>query len=57
MSASRVFTLEAVNALVPKLSVVVGRQLQRRTGIEELLARLGREPAVAWSVVVLARGG
>jgi hypothetical protein len=43
MSASRVFTLEAVNALVPKLSVVVGRQLQRRTGIEELLARLGRE--------------
>lgn len=43
MSASRVFTLEAVNELVPKLSVVVGRQLHRRSGIEELLARLGRE--------------
>ncbi len=41
--ASRVFTLEAVNALVPKLESSVGRQLKRRTAIEELLARLGRE--------------
>ncbi len=41
--ATRVFSLEAVNALVPRLSTVVKRQLERRTGIEELLARLGRE--------------
>lgn len=39
----RVFTLEAVNALVPRLQNVVGRQLQRRTTIEALLVRLGRE--------------
>jgi hypothetical protein len=40
---SRVFTLEAVNALVPRLSGVVGRQLEMRTAIESLLAELGRE--------------
>ena len=39
----RVFTLEAVNELVPKLKDMVGRQLERRSGIEQLLARLGRE--------------
>lgn len=39
----RVFTLEAVNAMVPKLKDLVGRQLERRSGIEQLLARLGRE--------------
>lgn len=39
----RVFTLEAVNALVPKLEQMVGRQLERRTQIERLLARIGRE--------------
>ncbi|MBS2013211.1 MAG: DUF2203 domain-containing protein [Deltaproteobacteria bacterium] len=39
----RVFTLEAVNALVPRLELLVGRQLERRTEIEALLARLGRE--------------
>ena len=39
----RVFTLEAVNALLPKLHDLVGRQLERRSGIEQLLARLGRE--------------
>ena len=39
----RVFTLEAVNALVPKLKDLVGRQLERRSGIEQLLGRLGRE--------------
>jgi hypothetical protein len=41
--ASRVFTLEAVNALLPRLEGSVGRQLKRRAAIEELLARLGRE--------------
>ena len=40
---SRVFTLEEVNDLVPKLSVVVKRQLDRRSEIEERLLRLGRE--------------
>ena len=43
MAEMRVFTLEAVNALVPRLQNVVGRQLQRRTAIEDLLIRLGRE--------------
>jgi hypothetical protein len=39
----RVFTLEAVNALVPRLQAIVGTQLERRTAIEALLVRLGRE--------------
>lgn len=38
----RVFTLEAVNALVPELQEKVGTQLERRGEIEQLLARLGR---------------
>lgn len=37
------FTLEEVNDLVPKLSAAVKRQLERRTEIESLLFRLGRE--------------
>jgi len=41
--AERVFTLEAVNALVPRLQEMVKRQLERRTAIEALLVRLGRE--------------
>jgi hypothetical protein len=40
---SRVFTLEEVNDLVPRLSEVVKRQLERRAEIEGLLMRLGRE--------------
>jgi hypothetical protein len=40
---SRVFTLEELNDLVPKLSEVVKRQLERRSEIEGLLLRLGRE--------------
>jgi hypothetical protein len=40
---ARVFTLEEVNGLLPKLSVVVRRQLERRSEIEALLMRLGRE--------------
>ena len=43
MSETRVFTLEAVNALVPRLAELVGRQLERRSGIEALLMQLGRE--------------
>lgn len=37
------FTLEAVNALVPRLQLKVGRQLERRSQIEQLLIQLGRE--------------
>ena len=40
---ARVFTLEEVNELVPKLAEVVGRQLERRSEIEGLLMKLGRE--------------
>ena len=39
----RVFTLEAVNALVPELSTAVGRQIARRGTIESLVAELRRE--------------
>ena len=38
----RVFTLEAVNELVPRLQELVKRQLERRSEIEQLLAKLGR---------------
>jgi hypothetical protein len=40
---ARVFTLEEVNDLVPRLAVAVKRQLDRRSGIEGLLMKLGRE--------------
>jgi hypothetical protein len=39
----RVFTLEELNELVPELNVAVKRQLERRSEIEALLMRLGRE--------------
>jgi hypothetical protein len=42
-SDTRVFTLEEVNDLVPKLAPVVKRQLERRGEIESLLMKLGRE--------------
>ncbi len=40
---ARVFTLEEVNGLVPKLTASVKAQLERRSAIEALLSRLGRE--------------
>lgn len=40
---ARVFTLEEVNDLVPKLSAAVKQQLERRAEIEALLMKLGRE--------------
>jgi hypothetical protein len=40
---ARVFTLEELNELVPQLNVAVKRQLERRSEIEGLLMRLGRE--------------
>src|SRR4051794_16314778 len=39
----RVFTLEAVNSMVPRLSSMVKQQLTRRSEIEALLVRLGKE--------------
>jgi len=39
-SVPEVFTLEAVNALVPRLNAVVGRQLARRADIEGRLKTL-----------------
>ena len=42
-SDGRVFTLEEVNDLVPKLVPVVKLQLERRSAIEGLLMKLGRE--------------
>ena len=40
---ARVFTLEEVNDLVPKLAPCVKRQLERRSAIEGLLMKLGRQ--------------
>jgi hypothetical protein len=38
--APNVFTLEAVNALVPRLRALVGQQIERRANIEGRLERL-----------------
>lgn len=43
MEDTRVLTLEAVNALVPRLSEIVGKQIERRTAIESLLTQLGKK--------------
>lgn len=37
----QVFTLEAVNAMIPELNTLVGRQLSRRSEIESRLKSLG----------------
>lgn len=42
MDQPRVFTLEEVDALIPKLAILVERQLERETHIEQSLARLVR---------------
>jgi hypothetical protein len=36
----RFFTLEEANALLPRLKMLVGEQLERRTTLEQLLAQL-----------------
>jgi hypothetical protein len=41
-SPPSVFTLEAVNALVPRLSTLVSEQIGRRTAIEERLGELAK---------------
>jgi hypothetical protein len=40
-SPPAVFTIEAVNALLPRLSTLVGEQMQRRAEIEARLEELG----------------
>ena len=40
MPAQQVFTLEEVNALVPELTRIVGKQLERRSSIEKMLDEL-----------------
>lgn len=40
MSEPQVFTLEAVNAMIPRLAEIVGRQLERRGVIEKKLFAL-----------------
>ena len=40
MSEPQVFTLEAVNAMIPQLSEIVGKQLERRGDIEKRLFEL-----------------
>lgn len=40
MSEPQVFTLEAVNEMIPKLSPIIGRQLERRGEIERRLFSL-----------------
>jgi hypothetical protein len=41
MTSPQVFTLEAVNAMVPRLRDIVGRQLVRRSDIETKIRALG----------------
>lgn len=42
MAAPGVFTIEAVNALVPRLQSVMATQMERRGEIEKLLERLAK---------------
>lgn len=42
MTGPRIFTIEEVNALIPKLSHLVGRQLLEQSEIEQRLAELSR---------------
>lgn len=48
-----VFTLEAANALLPRLQTLVGRQLERRVVIEEAFARLGKTLGDVPTTIVL----
>lgn len=50
----RVFTLEAVNALVPRLCDLVKDQLERRSRIEKLLAELGKSLGDVPDTIVLS---
>ncbi len=42
MSSPRVFTVGEVDALIPELSQLVGRQLERQNEVEQSLAELAR---------------
>ena len=54
--AEKVFTLEAVNALVPQLNELVGRQLGRRTYIESRLRELSTITGEVPEAIVLDGG-
>jgi hypothetical protein len=54
--ASSLFTLEAVNALLPRLKAVMAAQLERRTVIEERLGRLAELVGSVPNVIALEEG-
>ena len=56
MDGIRVFSLEEVNELLPTLSAVVKEQLERRSEIEALLVKLGRELGDVPERIVLEPG-
>jgi hypothetical protein len=53
---SSLFTLEAVNALLPRLKAVMAAQLERRTAIEERLGRLAELVGSVPNVIAVEEG-
>jgi hypothetical protein len=53
---SSLFTLEAVNALVPRLKALMATQLERRTAIEERLGRLAELVGSVPNVIAVEAG-
>ena len=51
-----VFTLEAVNALLPRLKTLMATQLERRVEIEEQLGRLAKAVGAVPDVIELEEG-
>ncbi|HEX7663201.1 MAG TPA: DUF2203 domain-containing protein [Polyangiaceae bacterium] len=56
MSEPQVFTLEAVNAMIPRLSEVVGTQLGRRSEIEKKLFALAELLGEVPDEITIAEG-
>jgi hypothetical protein len=54
--SSPLFTLEAVNALVPRLKTLMASQLERRTAIEERLGRLAELVGSVPNVIAVEDG-
>jgi hypothetical protein len=55
-SPSSVFTLEAVNALIPRLKSLMAAQLERRVEIEERLGRLAKLVGSVPTVIAVEEG-
>jgi hypothetical protein len=53
---SSVFTLEAVNALIPRLNSLVASQLERRSEIEERLGQLAKLVGSVPNVIAIEEG-